>query len=56
MPIKKARAVYIRYIFDGWQNMDDASSWVDDWENDVHHIDQVTSNANESLDLLQQLN
>ena len=40
---------------DGWRNMDDASNWVDDWEADVHHIDQVTSNVSDSLDLLQQL-
>ena len=41
---------------DGWKNMDDASDWVNDWENDIHHIDQVTSNVSDSLDLLQQLN
>ena len=40
---------------DGWQNMDDASSWVDDWEADIHHVDQVTSNVSDSIDLLQQL-
>lgn len=41
---------------DGWQNMDDASNWVNDRENDIYHIDQVTSNVSDSLDLLQQLN
>lgn len=40
---------------DGWQDMDDASGWVNDWETDVHHVDQVTSNGSDSIDLLQQL-
>lgn len=47
--------VYFKPV-DGWQNMDDASSWVDDWEADIHHADQITSNVNDSIDLLQQLN
>lgn len=47
--------VYFKPV-DGWQDMDDASGWVDDWETDVHHIDQETSNTSESIDLLQQLN
>ena len=46
--------VYFKPV-DGWQNMDDASDWVNDWENDIHHIDQVTSNSSDSVDLLQQL-
>lgn len=41
---------------DGWQNMDDASNWVDDWEVDVHRVDQVTNNARDTVDLLQRLN
>ena len=41
---------------DGWRNMDCASDWVNDWEADIHHIGQVTSNVSDSLDLLQQLN
>ena len=36
--------------------MDDSSHWVDDWEADIHHVDQVTSSVSDSLDLLQQLN
>lgn len=47
--------VYFKPV-DGWQNMDDASHWVDDWEADIHHVDQVTSNVSDSVDLLQQLN
>ena len=47
--------VYFKPV-DGWRNMDCASDWVNDWENDIHHIGQVTSNVSDSLDLLQQLN
>ncbi|WP_282805941.1 hypothetical protein [Lactobacillus isalae] len=47
--------VYFKPV-DGWQDMDDASNWVDDWEADIHHIDQATSDVSEFMDLLQQLN
>ena len=46
--------VYFKPI-DGWRNMNDASDWVNDWENDIHHIDRVTSSVSDSIDLLQQL-
>ena len=46
--------IYFKPV-NGWQNMDDASHWVDDWEADIHHVDQVTSNVSDSIDLLQQL-
>ena len=47
--------VYFKPV-EGWRNMNDASNWVDNWEADIHHVDQVTSNVSDSLDLLQQLN
>ena len=46
--------IYFKPV-NGWQNMDDASTWEDDWEADIHHIDRVTSNVSDSIDLLQQL-